>query len=431
MLPTLKIRHRLSSGCMRRIFVLGFLISVAGGMHAQQPTAQQSISNEERVEHWREDLHFVAATLRGVPIPGQNTLPGQKDFAKVYPHFDADLAVLEVELPNLQNGAIAWRLAKILASAHIGHNSIFPDDPQTLPLAFEWLEEGPVVTAASAEFKSAIGFRLLKVGDLSPAALLDAASPYLASETDGWRRLIAGVAVRRRALLELLNLVRDDSVRLTLEGSNGPIALDVPFTPAQTPLIPLQQALGLPVILARSRPMERYYWRRFLPDSQTFYVQYNVCADDPKLKFADFTALTLAEIDQSKPRRVIVDVRFNQGGSEAVLRPLTAGLASRIKSLEALYVLIGPQTFSSGVRAAEALRQKAKARLVGTTTGGLLGGYGESRSRRLPHSQLGMQWTIKFYSSPEAVRPDITVRTTASDLRAGRDPVLDAAIRLH
>jgi hypothetical protein len=39
-----------------------------------------------------------------------------------------------------------------------------------------------------------------------------------------------------------------------------------------------------------------------------------------------------------------------------------------------------------------------------------------------------MQWTIKYFPNPEPVRPDVTVIMTAADLRAGRDPVLDAAI---
>jgi C-terminal processing protease CtpA/Prc len=111
-----------------------------------------------------------------------------------------------------------------------------------------------------------------------------------------------------------------------------------------------------------------------------------------------------------------------------VINPLIAGLASRRKSIGAPLVLIGPDTFSSGVWAAQDLRKKAKARLVGTTTGGLLGGYGEAPSRRLPYSRLSMQWTIKYFPSPEPVHPDITVIATAADLRAGRDPVLDAAI---
>jgi hypothetical protein len=285
-----------------------------------------------------------------------------------------------------------------------------------------------VVTAASTEYQSAIGSRLLKVGNLSTEAFLEGVSPYLSYETDGWRRARAAFVLRNRSLLELLNLVEDGRVRLTLEGSNGSIFLDVPFTAAQTPLITFQKALGLPVYLVNSHPGDRFYWRQFLPETKTLYVQYRQCADDPKLKFSDFAAQTLAEIDASKASRVIVDLRFNGGGNSRVLNPLTAALASRLKTIGSPIVLIGPFTFSSGVMAARELRDKAKARLVGTPTGGLLGGYGESPFRKLPHSQLGMQWTIKYFPNPEPVRPDVTVIMTAADLRAGRDPVLDAAI---
>jgi hypothetical protein len=414
---------------MRQMAALALLLLAGlGGTQAQQPPVQPGVTNAERVEHWREDLHAFAANLRGTPIPEQKNLPGQKDLAKLYPHLDADLAALEAELPNLRNGAISWRLAKILASAHIGHNSIMPGDPQAIPLQFEWLDEGLVVTGASAEFKTAIGSRVLNVGNLSPAAFLESVSPYIAYETEGWLRHIASGVMWRRALLELLNLVQDGQLRLTLEGSNGPMMLAVPFSPAQTPMISLREGLGLPIPLTDSHANERYYWRQFLTDSQTLYVQYRQCADDPKLKFSDFAAQTMAEIDSSKPRRVIVDLRFNSGGNSRVIEPLIAGLASRSKTIGAPLVLIGPGTFSSGVIAAYDLRRKAKARLAGTPTGGLLGGYGESPSRKLPNSQLGMQWTIKYFPSPEPVRPDITIVTTAADLRAGRDPVLATAI---
>jgi hypothetical protein len=323
----------------RTIATVLSLLACLGWSQARQPAAQQSISNAERVENWKKDLSFFAATLHGTAIPGEKDLPGQKDFVKVYPHFDADFATLEAELTNLRNGAISWRLARILASAHIGHNSMVPGDPQLLPLAFEWLDEGPVVTSASTDFRTAIGTRLLIVGGLNPAAFLDAVSLYLAYETEDWHRLLAGVVLQQRALLELLNLAQDGKIRLTLEGSSGPIVLDVPFIPAQTQLISLREAFRLPVSLASSRPEQRYYWRQFLAESQTLYVQYRQCADDPKLKFADFAAQTLAEIDASKARRVIVDVRLNQGGNDRILRPLTDGLASRSKPYESSRLL--------------------------------------------------------------------------------------------
>jgi len=39
-------------------------------------------------------------------IPGESGLPGQKDLAKLYPRFDAELATLEAELPGLRNEVI-------------------------------------------------------------------------------------------------------------------------------------------------------------------------------------------------------------------------------------------------------------------------------------------------------------------------------------
>src|SRR4029079_18472040 len=111
-----------------------------------------------------------------------------------------------------------------------------------------------------------------------------------------------------------------------LVGSNGPLVIEAPFTASQAGLISFQGALGLPVYLMNSHPADRYYWRQFLPESKTLYVQYRQCADDPKLKFADFAAQTLAQIDEIKPRRVIVDLRFNGGGNSRVLSPLTAAL---------------------------------------------------------------------------------------------------------
>ena len=91
----------------------------------------EAVSNAERISNWKEeDLRFFAATLRGSPLTGEKKVPGQKDFAKLYPHFDVDLAALDADLPNLRNvGYLRWRLAKIMSSAHVGHNSIFPDDP--------------------------------------------------------------------------------------------------------------------------------------------------------------------------------------------------------------------------------------------------------------------------------------------------------------
>lgn len=392
--------------------------------------AQLPVQSETaRIRGWREDLQFFAASMRGTPIEGQKPLPGQKDLAKIFPRFDADIAALEADLPRLGDGAIAWRLSRIMASMHIAHNAVGVRDSEVLPFSFEWIDGGLAVLTTTEEFRKFAGHRVVQMGDLPAETILASASPYLSYETEGWRRHIGGGAMRSRSLLELLGVVENGRVRLTFDGPGGATVADVPFVPVTSKLIAWTASLGLPALLVNRHPEQAYYWREFLAASQTMYVQYRQCADDPALKFAAFAEQTLQEIDSRKPRRVIVDVRFNAGGNQAVIKPLVRGLAARRKAIGVPYVLMGAGTFSSGVRAVTALRDQARARLVGEPTGGQIGGYGESPSRKLPYSGMGMQWTIKLFPKPEPVRPDLAVPFTFEDLRAGRDPALDAAIR--
>jgi len=178
-----------------------------------------------------------------------------------------------------------------------------------------------------------------------------------------------------------------------------------------------------------------------LEDSQTLYIQYNQCENDPKLSFKDFTKQVLGEADSHTLKRVVLDLRFNGGGDSSIIDPLQAGLAARSKSIGHLYVLIGPWTFSSAMLNALDLQKgittyghhsNLKATLVGEPTGDGWNTYGDIKQFVLPNSKIDVYYTTKFIGNPKAApltpEPDISApRTLASDL-AGRDPALEAAI---
>jgi hypothetical protein len=258
--------------------------------------------------------------------------------------------------------------------------------------------------------------------------MLEALSPYISSETEQWTRVLAQGILRNSTVLEGIGAVEKGSVVLTLEGPAGTRTEKIFFSSWQTKQIPIWDALGYPVFLARSNSPEEYYWHAFLEDSKTLYIQYNRCAADPKLPFADFTSSVLKDIDEHRPHRVVVDLRFNTGGNSRVIQPLIQGLSARRKVIGVPYALIGPITFSSGIMAANDLRNKAKAKLVGSPTGGLLGGYGEAPERRLPNSGVNVQWTIKKFNSGRQIKPDIKAEMRLEDVLVGRDAVLEAAL---
>ncbi len=100
----------------------------------------------------------------------------------------------------------------------------------------------------------------------------------------------------------------------------------------------------------------------------------------------------------------------------------------------AVCVLIGPQTFSSAVDFADAIKTYHLATLIGEETGGRPNGFGEAYFFRLPHSQLSGSVSSALFvrasgdtSDHRGVVPDVVVQVGVADRQAGRDPVLERA----
>jgi C-terminal processing protease CtpA/Prc len=140
------------------------------------------------------------------------------------------------------------------------------------------------------------------------------------------------------------------------------------------------------------------------------------------------------DIDKHPIKRVVVDLRWNGGGDSRVISPLKKALAARPKLAGHVYVLIGPNTFSSALDNAMEWKRELRATLVGEPTGGKPGGYyGEVKKLTLPNSKLVVRYTSKYFGGPpdqdaSSLTPDIAAPLTLGDLISGRDPALGAAI---
>jgi len=97
-------------------------------------------------------------------------------------------------------------------------------------------------------------------------------------------------------------------------------------------------------------------------------------------------------------------------------------------------VLIGGLTFSSATDLADAIKTYHLATLIGEETGGRANSFGEVYYYRMPVT--GFLVTISSAQFVRAsgdttdhrgVMPDIEMRRSADDIRAGRDPALDRA----
>jgi hypothetical protein len=419
---------------------LGLILAFGHPLFAQSPPAPLGEAA------WREDLKFFIAHFgaSGIAIRGGIATRGEKDFEKLYPPatFDAAMKALDADLGRLSDEEITLRLMRIVASGNVGHTTL--NQPSNfgffrrLPISIFWYSDGPAVIAASQEYSSAVGARLLKIGSKTPEEALTAVAPYISHENDIWLRLMAPGYLITKAMLDHLGLLGTDGrVELTLQKPGGePFKLAVALNDPRVKQSTLAEVLHAPTPMYRSQP-NSFYWYRYLDDSQTLYIQYNRCENDPKHPFLDFVRAAMEEADAKAAahmvRRVVVDLRLNGGGDSRVLAPLKKALASRAKSMGPLYVLIGGGTFSSALIAAIELHDDLHATLVGSPTGEKPNSYGEIRTFTLPNSKLTVTFSTKYFrlakaGDPPELDPGISAPPTLADALTGRDAALEAAI---
>lgn len=381
----------------------------------------------DREEAWRQDLKYLETELAG----------HQKDFAKLYPHFHVEVEGLRGEVGKLSDAEIVLRVMKMVASAKVGHNIVYLPARklgfQPIPLMLAWYSDGLAVGAASAEYASALGTHVVRIGSMTPEQVLAAVGPYISHENDASLRDQSNRYMQMICILKSVGAAdSSDQVVFTLAKPGGE-----PFTITVAPAagakrISMFDGLKIALPLYRKQP-DLNYWYEYLEDSQALYIQYNRCVNDPKLPFADFVKNVFAFADAHPVKRAVVDLRLNPGGDSRVIGPLMSGLKGRGALRSHVYVLIGPRTFSSAQMAAVDFRHELHATLVGEPTGEKLNGYGEIKVLTLPGSGLKMQYSTKFFhlgkDDEDALEPDFKASMSLSDALAGRDPVLEAALR--
>ena len=184
--------------------------------------------------------------------------------------------------------------------------------------------------------------------------------------------------------------------------------------------------------LHEQRPSDNY-WLTLVEESRTLYLQYRRCQNGSE-SLASVADRAFGLLDRGAADRLVVDVRHNGGGDSQVDDHLIDGIRSRSawRQRGRLDCLTSGETFSSGMWTADDMRNLG-AVLVGSPTGGKPNSYGNVSTLQLPNSLLQVGYSTRYYqlisgSDPPWLAPELAVDETIADLRAGRDPLLDAAV---
>jgi hypothetical protein len=412
---------------------IALLVITAGGAtgcgsDSAVPEAPPSPAST-RDGRWIQDVDYMTSQLE--------RLHPNLFFATPRADFLAAAQQLKDEVPRLPNHQVAVGLMRLAALPGDGHTAVqyWALGFHRLPLRFTRLEDGLYVVAAESSLTEALGARLVAVGDVPAAALEAGAARLVSHENDAWlRNQVPDLLSHAEVLFSLGAAPSVDGARVWLEQAAGAlVSLDVATRTAPAPLVTLTAAAGVPTPLHEQRTDENY-WMTPLEGTRALYVQYNRCQNGPE-PFQAFAERIFRLLDGGSVDKLIVDVRHNGGGDSEVDNALIEGLQGRAswRARGRTLCLVGNATFSSAMWTALDL-QRVGAVLVGSPTGGKPNSYGNTQTLTLPNSLVRLSYSTRYFrliegSDPPSVAPSVPVEPTIADLRAGRDPVLEAALR--
>jgi hypothetical protein len=174
------------------------------------------------------------------------------------------------------------------------------------------------------------------------------------------------------------------------------------------------------------------YWFEHLPDKKAVYFQFNLVVNSSTEPLNVFVERLLKFVDEHDIEKLIIDMRWNNGGNGTLLMPLVNGLIrSKVNRTGRLFVMVGKYTFSAAIPAAAWIERHTNAIFVGEPTPSGPNVIAESNIITLPYSRTSVSISDFFWqgSWPNDRRTWIAplhfVPPTFAAYKAKRDPAME------
>ncbi|MBA3599825.1 MAG: tetratricopeptide repeat protein [Acidobacteria bacterium] len=402
-------------------------------------------SKMSRDEGWRTDLRFLA---REIKRRGWNLFPRIGTEVK----FDAEVKRINDAIPNLTDAQIQIEMMKLMRRVGDGHSSLLGSRDrkewlESVPVLFYMFEEGLFIIAADPKHKDLLGSQVLKFGRRPVDEIVTVIHAATSEDNKIWIKQFAPYRMRNLAFLHAAGAIPDaNKVELNLRGMDGKertVTLTTDMTqpniwntkPNPPEWVNLPQTLGTPVPLYLKNAGANY-WFEYLPDNKTVYFGFNSVRNDEKESLAAFSERLFKFVNENAVEKLVIDMRWNNGGNTFLLTPLVQGLIKneKINRRGKLFVIIGRRTFSAAQNASTFFERYTNATFVGEPTGASPNFVGEEDPFVLPYSKImanvsHLYWQSAFPQDERIwIAPQIYLPPTFEAYRTNRDAALEAIL---
>lgn len=339
--------------------------------------------------------------------------------------FDREVDKVRTAIPSLDGVLIALEFRKLGALIGDGHTTVaLPQGRPRLPVDLHWFEDGLRLVGVAEPHRRLLGAKLVAVNDVPAIDVAKRLGTYIAQgETPWFHRATVPDLVNRPEVLQAAGVGVGPSFPFTFEtedGSHERVEISAEARAQK------RVALGDGAPLWQ-RNEKQGFWSAKLPDG-SLYVNWR-----------DYEGLTnhgaalLNGLDADQPRRLIIDLRDNDGGDYIVGRALIEDIASRpwLNRRGKLYVMIGRKTFSAAMTNAVDFHRLTGAILVGEPAGAAPNNWQEVRRFHLPNSGLRVGVSTRYYEflpGQTELLPDLLALPDPSDWGSPQDAGVRAVL---
>ncbi|HET6670234.1 MAG TPA: tetratricopeptide repeat protein [Pyrinomonadaceae bacterium] len=404
------------------------------------------VTRMTRDEGWRFDLALLAREVKR-----KGYAPGvARQLSKE--EFDVAVGKLNNDIPKLTDAQILIELMKLMRKLGDGHTGILgrldnAEAALAVPLQFYLFKEGLFVIAADPQHKDLLGAQVLRFGDSTVTQVMQALDPLMSRDNDFWPNQVGPYRMRSLPLLHGLGLIPDArKVNLAIKDAQGKERVvtvaangDFPNIWNDFPKSWLTYAgtldKPLPLYL---KNMAVAYWFEYLPESKVLYFQYNRVRNEGEESLAKFTERLFKFVSENEVDKLVIDMRWNNGGNTFLSQPLLYALIrnDKINKRGKLFVIIGRRTYSAAQNTTSFFERHTNAIFVGEPTGSSPNFIGEETIFTLPYSKVLANVSDLYWQSAWPmdyrtwIAPHIYAPPTFAAFSAGRDPALEAIIGL-
>jgi hypothetical protein len=390
-------------------------------------------------------------------------------------HFQRTLDALRSRASTLSPVQFVMGVAEAVAVSGNAHTNLdlgaWRTRLNSAPVRLAWFADGLYVVRAMAPHAALLGARVLAIDGRDPVALVDEVGRFIGGTRERHRAVSYLLLESPQALHEMHAEAPDDRLRLRLQSADGaqqtvelPAIAPTEATPATRPgriLTPdalpnekpgawktlWQPNAAIPPSLRDSSKLA-YATRLSAGDILYLHPWRVSIAFDPAVGHAIAAA---AGMESAPPwKRIILDLRFNDGGEYPALYSAIKALPRRLAADGKLVVLTDNTTFSGAIITAALAKHFAgdRALVIGEKAGDRLAFSAEGNDIELPNSKLVVHSATGYHDWANGCRelrcywpnfyfdvavgtidPDVTLGWRFSDYRQGIDTVLEQAQR--